>query len=152
MKKFLLFGLFFAACSVAQANDSARHDKVFSTVLHEPFTEAFDNVEMMIQDAGYKVLRVQRVDFGLHDAGYETEPYRIIFYGRNDIENAIKEQPSLAVYLPLQITVYGKGEDTHVVAMNPLNFTNGSPVGVVIMATQWADDVEHLFVNINKMR
>ena len=70
---------------------------------------------------GYKLSRVQRVDIGLTAAGFETDKYRIVFYGKTgEIQRLTRERPELIPFLPLNFSIFAEGDQTLVVAMNPV--------------------------------
>jgi uncharacterized protein (DUF302 family) len=84
------------------------------------FPEAINTLEQAIKDHGYRVQRVQRVDFGLHSSGFKTAEYRIVFFGKpEEFESLAKAHPTLLPYLPLKITIFAEGESTLLVTNSP---------------------------------
>lgn len=85
------------------------------------FPEAMLALQESIGAHGYKLSRVQRVDIGLTAAGFETDKYRIVFYGKTDeVQRLTRERPELIPFLPLNFSIFAEGEQTLVVAMNPV--------------------------------
>lgn len=85
------------------------------------FPEAMLALQESIGAHGYKLSRVQRVDIGLTTAGFETDKYRIVFYGKTDeIQRLTRERPELIPFLPLSFSIFAEGDQTLVVAMNPV--------------------------------
>ncbi len=85
------------------------------------FPEAMLALQESIGAHGYKLSRVQRVDIGLTAAGFETDKYRIVFYGKTDeIQRLTRERPELIPFLPLNFSIFAEGDQTLVVAMNPV--------------------------------
>jgi uncharacterized protein (DUF302 family) len=85
------------------------------------FPEAMLALQESIGAHGYTLARVQRVDIGLTAAGFETDKYRIVFYGKTDeVQRLTRERPELIPFLPLNFSIFAEGEQTLVVAMNPV--------------------------------
>lgn len=85
------------------------------------FPEAMLVLQESIGAHGYSLSRVQRVDIGLTAAGFETDKYRIVFYGKTDeIQRLTREWPELIPFLPLNFSIFAEGDQTLVVAMNPV--------------------------------
>ena len=85
------------------------------------FPEAMLALQESIREHGYTVSRVQRVDIGLTGMGYKTDKYRIVFYGKTDeIQRLTRERPELIPFLPLSFSIFAEGDQTLVVAMNPV--------------------------------
>ena len=58
---------------------------------------------------------------GLTGMGYKTDKYRIVFYGKTDeIQRLTRERPELIPFLPLSFSIFAEGDQTLVVAMNPV--------------------------------
>jgi len=88
-----------------------------------PFPEAMSALQNAIIDHKYTLSRVQRVDVGLEKAGYKTDRYRIVFFGRHDEIKAITDKhPEMAAFLPLKIVLFSEEDDTMLVALNPVHF------------------------------
>lgn len=80
-----------------------------------PFPEAMVSLQEAIANHGYTVSRVQHVDKGLRQRGYESGLYRVVFFGRpHEMAMVRVNQLGLMPYLPLKITLFEDGE--HVVA------------------------------------
>jgi uncharacterized protein (DUF302 family) len=83
----------------------------------QPFPEAMAALQEKIADKGYQLSRVQRVDIGLTASGYETDKYRVVFFGKLDeIRDISERHASLAPYLPLKIAIFAEGDDTILLA------------------------------------
>ena len=87
------------------------------------FPEAMNALQQSIQDHGYKVTRVQRVDIGLTSSGFKTAEYRVVFFGkREELLSLPDKHPELLAYLPLKFTIFSEGEHTLVATNNPAVF------------------------------
>ena len=85
------------------------------------FPEAMLALQESIAAHGYTVSRVQRIDIGLTGMGYETDKYRVVFAGKiEEIRQFTDKAPQLTPYLPPKIAIFAEGEDTILVAANPL--------------------------------
>jgi uncharacterized protein (DUF302 family) len=72
-----------------------------------PYPEAMALLQESIVKRGYAVSRVQHVDKGLRQSGYQTGRYRVVFFGRPEQMTWVREHyPALMPYLPLKITLY----------------------------------------------
>lgn len=81
------------------------------------FPEAMAVLQQSIQESGYKVSRVQRVDIGLTKSGFTTDRYRIVFFGRlQDVRDISDRYPELIPFLPLKIAIFAENDDTLLVS------------------------------------
>ena len=77
------------------------------------FPEAMAVLQETIQGNGYKVSRVQRVDIGLTTFGFETDKYRVVFFGDYDeVHELVDQYPELVPYIPLKIAIFAEGDET----------------------------------------
>ena len=84
------------------------------------FDETMSALQNAITARGYKISRVQRVDVGLQAKGYQTDKYRVVFYGRPQEVAALAERhPELIPYLPLSVAILAEGEQTLVTTSRP---------------------------------
>jgi uncharacterized protein (DUF302 family) len=81
------------------------------------FPEAMTVLQQSIQDSGYQVSRVQRVDIGLTKSGFTTDRYRIVFFGKlEDVQEISNRYPELIPFVPLKIAIFAENEDTLLVS------------------------------------
>ena len=81
------------------------------------FPEAMTVLQQSIQDSGYQVSRVQRVDIGLTKSGFTTDRYRIVFFGKlEDVQDISNRYPELIPFVPLKIAIFAENEDTLLVS------------------------------------
>ena len=112
--RFLPFLLLLALALPAQA------DQLLMARSGQAFPEAMLTLQTAIGDQGYTVSRVQRVDIGLTASGFETDKYRIVFFGvPEEVRRLTAEHANLIPYLPLKMTIFAEGDETLVVATNP---------------------------------
>lgn len=94
------------------------------------FPEAMSLLQETISRHGYQVSRVQRVDIGLTASGYQTDKYRVVFFGKLDeIRELSARHPSLLPYIPLKIAIFAEDTDTILLAssFNHLRSTYADP-------------------------
>lgn len=102
------------------AAPAAHADELLMVRAERPFTDAINNLEIAIQDHGYKVARIQRVDVGLASGGYKTAEYRLVFFGKPEEMRDIEQRyPQLLPYLPMKIVIFAEGDSTVALAYNP---------------------------------
>ena len=81
------------------------------------FPEAMSVLQETIVQHGYQVSRVQRVDIGLTTFGYQTDKYRVVFFGRlGELRELSARHTSLVPYLPLKIAIFAEGTETILLA------------------------------------
>jgi len=96
-------------------------DQVIMTRVKGAFPETMTQLQNIIVSEGYKVSRVQRVDVGLTKTGHVTDAYRLVFFGKyEEIKDLTSEFPEIAPFLPLKIVIFAEGDDTLLLASNPL--------------------------------
>lgn len=84
------------------------------------FEESMAALQSAITARGYKVTRVQRVDVGLEAKGYQTDKYRVVFYGKSDeIAGLAERHPELIPYLPLSVAILSEGSQTLITTNRP---------------------------------
>lgn len=77
-------------------------------------------VKTSIEEHGYTVAHIQLCDGGMKDFGYESDFYRVVFFGKIDeVRNAAEHHPELVSYLPLKLAVIAEEEETLLTALNP---------------------------------
>jgi uncharacterized protein (DUF302 family) len=93
-----------------------------------PFPEAMNLLQEKIQQQGYQVTRVQRVDVGLGSRGFATAEYRVVFFGRaEEIRRLPDRHPDLVPYLPLKFVIFAEGETTLALTYNPMMLAAAFP-------------------------
>lgn len=86
----------------------------------QSFPETMLALQKRLGEYGYTISRVQRVDIGLTSSGFQTDKYRIVFYGKpEEIRKLSARFPQLIPYLPLKLTIFAEQEETLLVALDP---------------------------------
>lgn len=113
----LLTALLLLLSSGSQAVD----EKMLMTRIQQDFPEAMSLLQKTITEHGYTVSRIQHVDVGLTASGFKTDRYRIVFFGKDEeVRNLSRQYPALIPYLPLMMTIFSEGDETLVVASDPM--------------------------------
>lgn len=99
---------------------SAAAEQLFMVRSSHAFPETMTALQEVIARHGYTVARVQRVDIGLTQSGFETDMYRLVFLAKpEEVRNLAQRYPELIPYLPWPITLFAEGEETVLVTGNP---------------------------------
>ncbi|MDH5573416.1 MAG: DUF302 domain-containing protein [Gammaproteobacteria bacterium] len=95
-------------------------DTLLMARTEQSFPEAMLKLQETIKNQGYTVSRVQRIDIGLTASGYQTDKYRVVFFGKHkEITDLSERYPHMIPYLPLQIAIFAEEEETLLVAASP---------------------------------
>lgn len=106
----LLLGLASTACA----------DQLLMIRSSLPFPEAMLALQNAITTRGYKVTHVQNVDIGLTKIGYQTDNYKVVFYGKaEEIAQLTAKHPELIPYLPLNVAIFAERDNTILVTARP---------------------------------
>ena len=96
-------------------------DELLMVRSSQAFPETMTALQEAIQDHGYTISRVQRVDIGLTSMGYQTDKYRVVFFGKHEQQKMlIRKHPELIPYLPLNIAIFAEDQETLLVTSNPV--------------------------------
>lgn len=118
----------------------------------QTFPEAMLTLQSSLSDHGYTVSRVQRVDIGLTGMGYQTDKYRIVFFGKPDEIRQLKARyPELIPYLPPKISIFAEGEETLLVTVSPIIFRDMVPPSELsILFDRWTGDLQSVFEDVTQ--
>jgi uncharacterized protein (DUF302 family) len=110
------------------------------------FPETMLRLQEVIKEHGYKLSRVQRVDIGLTQSGYQTDKYRVVFFGKHDeLRWIIRNNPELIPYLPLKIAIYAENRDTILAIYNPNILFEPKDGKLQEIISRWEKDLESIF-------
>ena len=125
-------------------------DEFLTTRLELNFPEAMMKLQTILKEEGYTLSRVQKVDEGLKKNGYDSDKYRVVFYGRGDEGKFLsKNHPELIPYLPLKIAIFAENEHTLLIATNPEVIVNNPPEILKIKLQSWKSDLQRIFMRLN---
>lgn len=119
-----------------------------------PFPEAMASAQQAIADAGYQIVRVQRVDVGLSSSGFTTAEYRLVFFGRaQEMRDLPQLAPELMAYMPLKMVIFAEGETTMMVMQNPAMLSRLFPQPALQpYFRRWEKDVRALLDGMRQER
>ena len=117
----------------------------------QTFPEAMLKLQDIIVSTGYIVSRVQRIDIGLTKSGYETDKYRIVFFGdKNEIAALSKNYPHLIPNIPWKIAIFAEQQDTLLVSADPMQFSDKRYPGADKYLLKWKKDIQKMFTYIRE--
>ena len=92
------------------------------------FPEAMTQLQGAIGARGYTVTRLQEVNENLAKMHYQSDMYRVVFFGKyQEVKELSEKHPDLIPYLPLSITIFAEGDQAVLVAAHPLAFAEFFP-------------------------
>jgi len=148
--KSLLVGIIFLATSLF-LNQTAFAAHMLMARTPQSFPEAMLKLQEVIRNKGYVVSRVQRVDIGLTSSGYQTDKYRVVFYGvPEEIARLSKKYPALISYLPLKISIFAEGKDTILVTANPQHLKKAGDAALARAINKWERDLVDIFAEMRE--
>ena len=99
---------------------TVRAEELLMVRAERPFIDAINELEIAIQDHGYQVAHIQRVDVGLASGGFKTAEYRLVYFGKPEEMRDIEQHyPQLLPYLPLKVVIFAEGDSTLALAYDP---------------------------------
>lgn len=110
------------------------------------FDATLAQLQQVIAEHGYTVSHVQRCDVGLQGSGYETDKYRVVFFGKLDEMRAISaSHPELVPFLPLNIAVFAENDDTILSVFNPAVYQQLFPKShLSVQFRRWESDIRSI--------
>lgn len=110
----------------------------------QSFPETMLALQQTLGEYGYTISRVQRVDIGLTGSGFQTDKYRIVFFGNpEEIRSLTAAHPQLIPYLPLKMTLFAEQEETLLVALDPTALYEVVPTEEFRYRLQrWKNDIQ----------
>jgi len=119
-----------------------------------PFPEAMLALQDSIRGHGYTVTRVQRVDIGLTGRGYQTDKYRLVFFGKYEEIRALADAvPELITYLPPKISIFAEGEQTILVMANPELYADIAKGAIdPVIFDRWKSDFTSILDDVSSAR
>ncbi len=141
--KLLLVVFLFAATTLVQANQ----DHLLMIRTAEPFEIAMEKIQRLIEEYGYSVAHIQRCDGGLNDFDYETDYYRVIFFGKyQEVKVLSSDYPEIIPFLPLKFLVFAENDESIIVSLNPETLAGyfDSPE-IKNQLKRWHNDINEMF-------
>lgn len=116
----------------------------------QAFPEAMLTLQDSVREHGYTLSRVQRVDIGLTQFGYQTDKYRVVFFGKKEeIDRLVERHPEMIPYLPLKVAIFAEEHETLLVASNPVRFAQFFPApDLAIVFQRWENDLRSIMDDV----
>jgi len=116
----------------------------------QSFPEAMLGLQASIVKQGYTVSRVQRVDIGLTNSGFQTDKYRVVFFGKADeVERLTNKYPQLIPYLPWKVVIFAEQDETLIVAHDPVTFSSFFPDPELVRTFKlWRQDLVEMLERV----
>ncbi|MBI3545623.1 MAG: DUF302 domain-containing protein [Gammaproteobacteria bacterium] len=131
---------------------TARAEELLMVRIERPFDDAINDLQIAIQEHGYQVARIQRVDVGLASGGYATAEYRLVFFGKPAEMREIEDRyPQLLPYLPLKIVIFAEGNSALALSYNPAllqTFFKIDPLQSRVQ--QWEKDIRSILNQLSR--
>lgn len=105
-----------------------------------------------IREHGYRIAHLQLCDGGMTEAGYKSDVYRVVFFGKVEEVRMISDRyPELVSYLPLKIAVIAEKEETLLAALNPEALEPFySDETLHIQLGRWQNDIVSIFDDVRR--
>ena len=149
MKKLLNLALL-CICLWSGTSQGVVTDELIMVRSEQGFPETMSTLQAAIKKQGYTLSRVQRVDIGLTSSGYQTDKYRVVFFGKADeVHQLMSQHPELIPYLPLKIALFAEANETILVCSNPLVFSAMfDDPALDIIFSRWKKDLVQILKSV----
>lgn len=149
MKRQVIVGVFFSLAVMCGSRASIA-DELLMARSAIPFAETMLILQDTIRKHGYTLSRVQRVDIGLTTFGYDTDKYRVVFFGKADELRTLSDRhPELIPYLPIKVAIFGEGEETLLVTASPARLSESFPdPDLKTVFNRWEKDLQSMFSEV----
>lgn len=132
------------------SNNSIADDLLMART-EQSFPEAMLKLQETIKNQGYTVSRVQRIDIGLTASGYQTDKYRVVFFGKYEqINDILNRYPHMIPYLPLKIAIFSEEDETLLIAASPRQFEDEKYPELNIILDKFEQDMQAIFSVMRK--
>lgn len=111
------------------------------------FPETMTNLQLAVIKHGYQLIKVQRVDIGLTASGFQTDKYRLVFFGNKYITEELPDKyPELIPYLPLKIVIFSEEDQTLILGMDPVSLEKYYPANPEVSQAfnRWGKDLKSI--------
>lgn len=141
----LIAGLFWGLMSQAQAGQTTLMARTAA-----PFEQTLESVQTLLAEYGYTVAHIQKCDGGMAKFGYHSDKYQLVFFGKlEEVRRVSHEHPELIPFLPLKLAVFAEGNETLVVALDPLELGRYVPdAHLQVQLARWHSDLKALLTEV----
>ena len=117
---------------------------------------SYDHVMIALKDKlveySYKVAHIQKCDGGLHSMGYESDDYKVVFFGKlKEVRYLSEKYPQIIPFVPLKVAVIKEADSVVLVALNPSSLTPYfKEKELSTQFRRWENDIRAIFNEISE--
>jgi len=138
-----------SACILFALSSASYAEELIMARTNQTFPEAMSKLQETIIKHDYKISRVQRIDIGLTKSGFATDKYRVVFFGKEKEIDLISEKyPHLIPYIPWKIAIFAEQDNTLLITVDPMRFSDKNHPGADKYLEQWKKDIEKVFATL----
>ncbi len=147
--RYLAIGLLIFMTSLA-----AHAENILMTRSYQSFNVVLQAAKASLEGHGYTVAHEQRCDGGLKNFGYQTDYYRVIFFGKPDeVRYLSNTYPEFIPYLPLKLAVFAEGDQMLAVSFNPEIYGRFFPQEELkIQFARWKADLDSVMADLREIQ
>lgn len=120
---------------------------------HQNFNDTMAAAKLAIEEYGYTIAHIQLCDGGLHEFGYKTDGYNVIFFGKlEEVQRIASENPEMVPFMPLKLAVIAEKDETIVSILNPLELEKylGSR-NLHVQFKRWESDIRAILDELRQL-
>lgn len=146
MRIILVFGMLLLLLSPTQASDSI----IVMKKSIQDYANAMSDVQSSLEEKGFKVKFVQRVDIGLAKAGYHSDKYRIVFFmPKHGMAGVLSKRADLADMFPFKVTVYRENGKVYVFCVQTTSLLDSAvPTDIRALFQSWDKQIDGVVRNV----
>lgn len=135
------------AVGLLLASLSAQAQNTLMARSPQGFEVAMQQLQTTLKEYGYAVAHIQKCDGGMTQFGYNSDFYRVVFFGKiEETRRLSKNYPQLVPYLPLKILLFAENDETVFVALNPLELGQYyQEPELLVQFMRWHNDLRSMF-------
>lgn len=144
--------LLLAAALLSAAAPLAHADSMIMGRVAMKAELVLEYVKSSVEEHGYTIAHLQLCDGGMTDFGYQTDFYRVVFFGKIDeVRMIAAEYPELVSYLPLKIAVIAEKDETLLTVLNPEALAPFfDDERIQIQLGRWQSDLISIFEDVRR--
>jgi len=122
---------------------------------HDKFDSTMATLQNSIMEHGYSVAHIQKCDGGMAKFGYNSDYYRVVFFGKaEEVEQISKASPAMIPYLPLKVLVFAEQDRTVLSALNPTHLAAYFPDDPALQQRLkgWENDLRSILAEVDAIQ
>ncbi len=143
LRSFVFLAVIFSSASYAENMITLR--------VYNSYDSVMISVKEKLNEYGYKVAHVQKCDGGMKSMGYQSDDYKVVFFGKlKEVRQLSKKFPHIIPYIPLKIAVIKEADSVVLVALNPSSLAlYFKEKELHTQFERWENDVRAIFAEIS---